>query len=149
MRDPETLAGDLESWHPVSRRLAFLARPRTRHAMMWVFLAGLVAASLAGFLVDAKKYTPWPFFAWWSVLGLLSYTTVALLSWGVFRLLARSADYYGPDEWTGGYEADITLAPAFSPEETDVVNTRPPLTTRPGDDPYTHIANNTFDGGDA
>ena len=147
MREPETLQGDLESWHPVSRRFAFLARPRTRHAMMWVFLAGLVAASLAGLFVDAKKYTPWPFFAWWSVLGLLSFATVALLSWGVFRLLARPDGYYGPHEWTGGFEGGTTLTPTFPPEETDVVNTRPPLVTRA--DPYTRIANNTPSGGDA
>ena len=137
MREPFSIPGDLETWHPLSRKLAFLAKPATRRNFVWFLLTGMVVTSVLGLFVTAKKYAPWDFFASWTVWGFLSYCTVVLASWPMFRLTARAVDYYGPHEWTGGYERATKLAPAVPPEDHgNAIHTRPPLTTAPEDDPY-------------
>ena len=133
MREPI----DVENWHPLARVFKTLARPRTRRNFMWFFLTGLVVTSLLGLVVTPKKYAPWDFFASWSLWGFLSYVTVVLMSWPMFRLTARRVNFYGDDEWTGGYEAPTRLAPSVPPEDHgDEIHTAPPLRTEPEADPY-------------
>ena len=116
MREPT----DLETWHPLSRKFAFLAKPQTRRNFI-LLPALILAASIAagfwamGYLKDHEA--PWDFFASWALWGFLSYSFVVLMARPLFALLARREGYYGEDEWTGGYEADERLAPTVEPED--------------------------------
>ena len=133
MREPT----DFENWHPFARRFAFLAKPRTRRNFVWLFALGLAVTSVLGFFVTPKKYAPWDFFASWSLWGFLSYCTVVLMSWPMFRLTARKPGYYNETGWTGGFEYDWKLEPTIEPEDHgDELHTLPPLETEPEADPY-------------
>ena len=118
MREPH----DLETWHPLSRKFAFLAKPATRRNFIWV-PAIILAVSIAlgfwamGYLKDHEA--PWDFFGAWALWGFLSYSFVVLMARPLFALLAKPEGYYGQDEWTGGVEAETLLAPVTEPEAHD------------------------------
>ena len=115
---------DLETWHPLSRRFAFLAKPSTRRNFIWLPALVLAASSLAGFWAMSymrehpDHIAPWDFFASWSLWGFLSYSFVVLMARPLFALLAKPEGFYGDNEWTGGVEADERLEPtSLGPEE--------------------------------
>ena len=123
MREPGSTTaprpGDLETWHPLARRLRALVAPAARRNAIWI-IGVLLAITLAlgvwalG-IMDPKKMAPWESFASWAVWGSLSCALVMLAARPLQGLLARSEGYYGPHEWTGGVEADTVAPPALPP----------------------------------
>ena len=119
MREPT----DLHTWHPLSRKFAFLAKPSTRRNFIWLPTAILALSVALGFwAIGSMKpdhMAPWESFASWALWGFLSYSFVVLMARPLFALLARPEGYYGEEEWTGGIEADELLPPTTEPEAHD------------------------------
>jgi len=115
---------DLDTWHPLSRKFAFLAKPKTRRNFIIVPAVILLISIALGFLAmdemtakDEPHLAPWDFFAGWALWGFLSYSFVVLMAGPLFSILARPEGYYGEDEWTGGIEADEQLEPTSLGQE--------------------------------
>ena len=107
---------DPATWHPLSRRFAWIARPGVRRRFIWWVAAALLAVSVAGvlaipILAEADHLAPWDFFAGWTLWGLLGFSLAALAARPLATLINRPEGYYGPDEWTGGVERAPLLAP--------------------------------------
>ena len=123
MREPT----DLHTWHPLSRKFAFLAKPKVRRNFIWVPLAVLVVSIALGpwgmdYLRGHSDYmSPWEFFASWAVWGFLSYSFVVLMARPLFALLAKPEGFYSHDEYTGGCERDAILPPSVEPEDHDAL----------------------------
>jgi len=93
----------LSQIHPFAVPFLFLGKESVKRGFMWLPIIGLIITIGLGFVYHHKHPAPWDFFGSWALLGFLAYTFVVLSAEPLFKLLARSEDYY--DDGTGAQDA--------------------------------------------
>jgi len=84
--------------HPYAKPFLFLGKENVKRNFIWFPVVGLIIVSIMGFFFPPKHPAPWDFGFSWAVIGFVAYSVVVLSAEPLFRLLARSEDYYGEAE---------------------------------------------------
>lgn len=87
--------------HPAARPFLFLGEPKVKRNFIWVMLAGLLISSILGIFHPQKHPAPWESIGdftipgTWAIFGFLAYSFIVFAAPLLFKLLAKSEDYYG------------------------------------------------------
>jgi len=97
MSDEIPVTSNTDDIHPVAKPFLFLGQAMVKRNFIWLPLAGMILCSIIAYWHPQKHPLPIeegiPFS--WALFGFVAYSLIVFAAPVLFKLLARSEDYYG------------------------------------------------------